>query len=229
MAGSGCRALSAAVAATSASASFLQDCPKPLGCNRAHLICEEQRSRFEMINRDKYLESKKAQSTVYFEMAGGMQCLDVKVGKGKEATRGLLVGVHYEGYRLNGRQMESSWHRGPNPVFVEAGNSIDFPALGEGVLGMREGGRRELIVPPGMNREGVTEVLTYRVDLYAVASTPRSSPAAAAAPAKAEVTSAEKPVATFASAGQGWLCAGIVLSAAAAALLGLWRRRSGGE
>ncbi|CAE8702763.1 unnamed protein product, partial [Polarella glacialis] len=129
--------------------------------------CEEG-SRFEMISKDKYLTAKKAASTVYFEGAGGMRCCDRKVGSGKVAERGLLVGIHFEGFRLNGRPVESSWNSGPSPLIIQVGSSPDFPALGEGVIGMKEGGRRELVVPPRMNRPGVGEVTTYTVDLYSV-------------------------------------------------------------
>merc|ERR1712216_1033789 len=125
---------------------------------------------FEMISKDKYLRGKLSASTTYFEIAGGIRCCDQKIGSGREATRGQLVGVHFEGFRLNGRPIESTWAKGPSPVFIEAGNSPDFPALGESVIGMREGGRREMIIPPRMNRDGVDEVVTYRLDLYVVSS-----------------------------------------------------------
>eukprot|EP00933_Yihiella_yeosuensis_P032677 TRINITY_DN26297_c0_g1_i1.p1 TRINITY_DN26297_c0_g1~~TRINITY_DN26297_c0_g1_i1.p1 ORF type:complete len:232 (-),score=47.05 TRINITY_DN26297_c0_g1_i1:263-958(-) len=131
--------------------------------------CEEAESRFMLVKKDKYLQSKKAVSTVYFEAAGGMRCCDLKLGNGKVAERGLMVGIHFEGFRLNGRQIESSWTT-PNPLYIEAGYSPDFPALGEGVLGMTEGGRRELIVPPSMNRTGTEEVTFYKIELCTVSS-----------------------------------------------------------
>merc|ERR1719183_2846103 len=97
-----------------------------------------------------------------------MRYCDTKIGSGREVIRGQLVGIHFEGFRLNGRPLESTWARGPSPVFIEAGRSPDFPGLGEGVIGMREGGRRELIVPPRMNRSGIEEVVIYKLDLYVV-------------------------------------------------------------
>merc|ERR1712087_826901 len=69
---------------------------------------------------------------------------------------------------LNGRLIESSWQQGPQPLYIEAGHSPEFPALGEGVIGMHEGGRRELVVPPKMNREGSEEVMTYTIELFMV-------------------------------------------------------------
>eukprot|EP00929_Paragymnodinium_shiwhaense_P108884 TRINITY_DN75235_c0_g1_i1.p1 TRINITY_DN75235_c0_g1~~TRINITY_DN75235_c0_g1_i1.p1 ORF type:complete len:214 (+),score=46.42 TRINITY_DN75235_c0_g1_i1:45-686(+) len=131
--------------------------------------CEEGQ-KFEVIQKEKFLNSKKAASTEYLATEGGMRFCDLKVGQGEVAERGVLVGVHFEGNRLNGRQLESSWQNGPTPIYIEAGSTPEFPALGEGVIGMREGGRRELIVPPSMNRAGVQDVTVYKVDLFVVSS-----------------------------------------------------------
>merc|ERR1712039_815574 len=132
--------------------------------------CEQtpSSSRFELVNKDKFLAAKKAASATWFELAGGMRGCDLKIGEGPEAERGILVGVHFEGFRLNGRLIESSWQQGPQPLYIEAGHSPEFPALGEGVIGMHEGGRRELVVPPKMNREGSEEVMTYTIELFMV-------------------------------------------------------------
>lgn len=145
--------------------------PPPLLQRPAPGACDDGAGgRFELVSKDKFLKGKLSASKEYHVAAGGMRFCDQKVGSGRVAERGFLVGVHFEGFRLNGRLLESSWHKGPNPLFIEAGCSPEFPALGEGVLGMKEGGRRELIVPPGMSREGVDEILTYTVDLFVVSS-----------------------------------------------------------
>merc|ERR1719401_2134724 len=118
-----------------------------------------------------------------------MRYCDLKVGDGPEAELGLFVGIHFEGFRLNGRPVESSWNEGAVPKIIEAGSTPEFPALGEGVVGMREGGRRELVVPPMMNRPGVEEVMTYTLDLYKVAEKRRpgapGSPPGGAGPTQA--------------------------------------------
>merc|ERR1719491_1855468 len=134
------------------------------------VVCAEAPNRFEVISKERYLQGKLSESSSYFEVAGGMRCCDLKVGNGKVASRGQFVGVHFEGFRLNGRPLESTWARGPSPVFIEAGHSPDFPALGEGVIGMREGGKREIIVPPSMGRPGMEEVVIYKLDLFVISS-----------------------------------------------------------
>mmetsp|Transcript_52321 Transcript_52321/g.122920 ORF Transcript_52321/g.122920 Transcript_52321/m.122920 type:complete len:203 (-) Transcript_52321:48-656(-) len=132
--------------------------------------CEASDRRFELVSKEKYLESKRAASTTYFQAPGGMRCCDLKIGSGEEvAEKGWLVCIHFEGKWLNGKVIESSYNAGPSPLCIEAGNSPEFPALGEGVLGMRSGGRRELIIPPSMNRAGVEEVMIYIVEVASVA------------------------------------------------------------
>eukprot|EP00434_Breviolum_minutum_P004307 symbB.v1.2.003796.t3/scaffold192.1/size616647/7 len=185
--------------------------------------CEEK--RFELVDKDgrpkhpqanteapsfgcpdmeKYFQSKRAASNVYFQAAGGMRCCDLKLGTGEvTAQKGVLVCLHFEGKRLNGKIMESTWTTATTPPCIEAGHTPDFPALGEGVIGMhlgilrlgilvffeegtgwpigiqpseleldprRAGGRRELIIPPSMNRKGVEEIMTYTIELITVAS-----------------------------------------------------------
>ena len=137
--------------------------------------CEEK--RFELVDKEKYFQSKRAASNVYFQAAGGMRCCDLKLGTGEvTAQKGVLVCLHFEGRRLNGKIMESTWTTATTPPCIEAGHTPDFPALGEGVIGMRAGGRRELIIPPSMNRKGVEEIMTYTIELITVASAPDGPP-----------------------------------------------------
>ncbi len=71
---------------------------------------------------------------------------DLIVGEGAEAKPGDSVTVHYVGVEYDsGEEFDSSWNRG---------ESIQFPLRGliqgwqDGIPGMREGGRRELVIPP---------------------------------------------------------------------------------
>ncbi|CAK8991683.1 unnamed protein product [Durusdinium trenchii] len=134
---------------------------------RSSVCCSDK--RFELVDKEKYFKSKQAASTVYLQAAGGMRYCDLKMGDGKLAQKGILVCFHYEGKRLNGKVMESSWTTATTPPCVKAGHTPEFPALGEGVVGMREGGKRELIIPPSMNRPGVEEVMIYTLELVTVA------------------------------------------------------------
>jgi len=73
---------------------------------------------------------------------------DIVKGKGRAAKRGDTLVVHYVGVSFsNGQQFDSSWDSGqPFPVKLGAGQVI--PGWEKGLLGMRKGGRRKLLIPP---------------------------------------------------------------------------------
>jgi peptidylprolyl isomerase len=111
--------------------------------------------------------------------ASGLRYTDAKTGSGKTATPGRDVEVHYTGWLyldgLKGRQFDSSRGRGPFSFPLGAGRVIK--GWDEGVAGMREGGRRTLIIPPqlayGANGAGggiipPNATLLFEVDLLRV-------------------------------------------------------------
>jgi peptidylprolyl isomerase len=75
---------------------------------------------------------------------------DLRVGTGVPVQAGQNVSVQYVGVNYKGgKQFDASWDRGqPFNFTVGAGQVI--PGWDKGVLGMRPGGRRELIVPPSL-------------------------------------------------------------------------------
>ena len=80
------------------------------------------------------------------EPPADLDILDIVVGEGAEAKPGDTVRVHYVGVEYHsGEQFDASWDRG---------ESIEFPLNGliagwqEGIPGMKEGGRRQLTIPP---------------------------------------------------------------------------------
>jgi peptidylprolyl isomerase len=72
------------------------------------------------------------------------------VGKGAVAKTGDFVSVQYVGVDYKtGKQFDASWDRGqPFPFQLGAGQVI--PGWDKGIVGMRVGGRRELIIPPNL-------------------------------------------------------------------------------
>ena len=82
--------------------------------------------------------------------ASGLRYTDTKAGTGKTAAAGRDVEVHYTGWiyldGLKGKQFDSSRGRGPFAFPLGAGQVIK--GWDEGVAGMKEGGRRTLIIPP---------------------------------------------------------------------------------
>ncbi|MCC5815007.1 MAG: FKBP-type peptidyl-prolyl cis-trans isomerase [Leptospira sp.] len=82
-------------------------------------------------------------------MAQKLGIQDTKVGKGKEALRGTQVTVHYVGKLKNGAKFDSSRDRGKPFTFVLGENQV-IQGWEKGILKMREGGRRKLVIPPEM-------------------------------------------------------------------------------
>ena len=75
---------------------------------------------------------------------------DVVVGDGPEAAEGDSVTVQYVGVNYsNGQQFDASWDSGQPFDFALGAGSV-IPGWDEGVVGMKVGGRRELVIPPDL-------------------------------------------------------------------------------
>ena len=73
---------------------------------------------------------------------------DVTAGTGEEALVGDLLEVKYVGALLDdGSEFDASWNRGQT-FFIPIGVGAVIPGWDQGIVGMREGGRRLLIIPP---------------------------------------------------------------------------------
>jgi peptidylprolyl isomerase len=107
---------------------------------------------------------------------------DLVVGTGAEAVTGSTVEVHYVGAHFaTGEQFDASWDSGRTfPVPLGAGAVI--PGWDLGLVGMKVGGRRELIIPPALAYGeagfppviGPNATLVFVVDLISV--TPTAQP-----------------------------------------------------
>ncbi|MBJ7348372.1 MAG: FKBP-type peptidyl-prolyl cis-trans isomerase [Thermoleophilaceae bacterium] len=101
---------------------------------------------------------------------------DVKKGTGATAKSGDTVSVQYYGLNWsNGEKFDASWDRG-QPFSFELGAGNVIAGWDEGVAGMKEGGRRVLVIPPdkGYGEAGSppsippNETLVFVVDLEKV-------------------------------------------------------------
>jgi FKBP-type peptidyl-prolyl cis-trans isomerase len=81
--------------------------------------------------------------------ASGLQIIDIKVGTGAEAQKGQTVSVDYTGWLADGTKFDSSLDRGQPITFVLGGGQL-IPGFDEGVVGMKIGGERRLIIPPDL-------------------------------------------------------------------------------
>jgi FKBP-type peptidyl-prolyl cis-trans isomerase len=76
--------------------------------------------------------------------ASGLYVQDLTTGTGSVATRGRTVVVRYAGWLPNGKQFDAG------EISVTLGTNKTIRAWEEGLLGMRAGGRRRLVVPPAL-------------------------------------------------------------------------------
>lgn len=100
-----------------------------------------------------------------------LQITDDVVGTGAEVVAGDTVTVHYTGVAAtSGEQFDSSWDSGAPATF-----SLDgvIEGWGEGLVGMKVGGRRTLAIPAdlayGDGGPAPGDSLVFTVDLIAVA------------------------------------------------------------
>lgn len=71
---------------------------------------------------------------------------DTVVGTGKEAIKGALLICHYKGFLEDGTKFDSSHDHGRPFQFV-IGSGRVIKGWDQGLMGMREGGKRTLHVP----------------------------------------------------------------------------------
>jgi peptidylprolyl isomerase len=89
-------------------------------------------------------EKKSGSKTV--TTASGLKYTDVVVGKGAAPVAGKQVKVHYTGTLENGKKFDSSVDR-KEPFSFIIGVGQVIPGWDEGVMTMKVGGKRKLIIP----------------------------------------------------------------------------------
>ena len=77
----------------------------------------------------------------------GLKYLDIVVGSGASPQPGQSVTVHYTGTLVDGSKFDSSVDRG-EPFTFRIGVGQVIRGWDEGVMGMKIGGKRRLIIPP---------------------------------------------------------------------------------
>lgn len=72
---------------------------------------------------------------------------DIIVGSGEEAVDGKKVSVHYTGQLTDGTIFDSSVSRNEPLSFIVGAKQV-IDGWDQGVLGMKVGGKRVLVIPP---------------------------------------------------------------------------------
>jgi len=101
---------------------------------------------------------------------------DIVEGEGEAAEAGDTLTMQYVGVSYEtGEQFDASWDSG-QPFIFELGAGMVIEGWDEGLVGMREGGRRQLVIPPDMAYGaagsppviGPDETLVFVVDLVEI-------------------------------------------------------------
>jgi FKBP-type peptidyl-prolyl cis-trans isomerase len=83
------------------------------------------------------------------QMRGGMKMYDMVAGVGTEAKSGMMVKIAYSGWLTDGTPFDSSV--GKNDGYsLRLGNAEVIKGWDEGIVGMKVGGKRKLVIPPDM-------------------------------------------------------------------------------
>jgi peptidylprolyl isomerase len=96
----------------------------------------------------------------------GLKYIDEKIGSGKSPTAGKRVTVHYTGTLTDGKKFDSSVDRG-QPFVFEIGVGQVIKGWDEGVMSMKVGGKRKLMIPAalGYGSRGAGRVIPPNADL----------------------------------------------------------------
>jgi peptidylprolyl isomerase len=106
------------------------------------------------------LAAIKAKSSKVVKMSDGLQYTDLVVGTGASPQKGQKVTVNYVGTLTNGKKFDASADHGGTFSFnIGVGQVIR--GWDEGVMSMKVGGKRRLVVPPelGYGAQGAGNVI----------------------------------------------------------------------
>ncbi len=96
---------------------------------------------------DKIQESNQPQEMIPDNKNQDLQIEILEQGEGEEVKSGDNIAVHYTGLLENGTKFDSSLDRGKPFVFTLGIGKV-IKGWDLGILGMRVGGKRKLVIPP---------------------------------------------------------------------------------
>jgi hypothetical protein len=89
--------------------------------------------------------------------ASGLKYVDLVEGKGASPKLGQSVSVLYTGTLENGTKFDSSYDHGGQPYTFQIGRESVIKGWNEGLMTMKVGGKRKLIVPPNLGYRDVPQ------------------------------------------------------------------------
>jgi len=94
--------------------------------------------------------SNNANTMNIITLPDGLQITDEVVGTGVEAKAGNAVAVNYIGTLADGKKFDSSYDAGRQPFVFLLGAGKVIKGWDEGVVGMKVGGKRKLVIPSAL-------------------------------------------------------------------------------
>jgi peptidylprolyl isomerase len=98
--------------------------------------------------------------------SSGLKYIDIEAGNGASPQTGQQVVVHYTGYLADGTKFESSVDSGEALAFAIGVGQV-IQGWEEGIMSMKAGGKRKLIIPPqlGYGESGSPPVIPPNAEL----------------------------------------------------------------
>jgi peptidylprolyl isomerase len=105
--------------------------------------------------------------------SSGLKYRDQTIGTGATVTTGQIVSVHYSGCLTSGLKFDENTNT-DLPLRFRTGSQDLIKGFDEGVIGMKVGGRRQLVIPPSLGYESTprgaipaNSTLVFTVDVIA--------------------------------------------------------------
>lgn len=80
----------------------------------------------------------------------GLQVTDLEVGTGAEAVNGSNVSIEYTGKLDDGKVFDATSRHNNEPLDFTVGAGGVIPGMDQGILGMKVGGTRNIVIPPDL-------------------------------------------------------------------------------
>lgn len=97
-----------------------------------------------------YFLTRKGTTGTEITTASGLKYIDEVEGTGPSPKLGQTVIVNYTGTLQNGTKFDSSRDPGKKPYEFAIGRGVVIKGWDEGIMTMKVGGKRKLIIPPNL-------------------------------------------------------------------------------
>lgn len=115
-----------------------------ISAKQSGVVVVDQSNNVDQARADAYLKATDEEGNIY-----RMVIDDVKFGTGEAVKNGDTVAVNYIGTLQSGTEFDNSYKRG-EPFTFKVGDGQVIKGWEEGLVGMKVGGQRVLVIPPEM-------------------------------------------------------------------------------